>query len=109
VVDASLLHAASAFAGPQVRQSQQPRMLHTLIVITSLAPSPMLTTQTFQNGVLCAKVLKRSAEGLQSAFNANVVGPARLTEPDTAEGDGWTVLRTPAGRTVAQLRCEPHK
>jgi hypothetical protein len=82
-------------------------MMHTLILVTMLAPSPFVAHYTYPSQAVCARMLRLSVEGLSSTFDANVVGPAKLAGYETTDRRGWIALRTPAGRIVAQLRCEP--
>lgn len=81
--------------------------MYTLIFITIIvgnSAAPMLHTASFSTLAACQQVLETSAAGAIAAFNASSSGPSRISQPVVESG--WTVLRTPTGRTVAQLRCQ---
>ena len=79
-------------------------MSTTLIVVAMLAQSPAIMHSTYSSDAACIKVLRVSAEGLVNTFNGNVTGPSKLGKYEVSMGK-WTVLESPVGRVIAQLRC----
>lgn len=80
----------------------------TLIAVTVLsgpAPGPMPQLMSFSSMSTCQKVLESTAQGVKAVYVGNAVGVHRDVQT-TKDDKGWTVLRTPMGRVIAQFKCE---
>ncbi|MDO8777165.1 MAG: hypothetical protein Q7K57_52335 [Burkholderiaceae bacterium] len=80
----------------------------TLIIISVLAgsvPGPVVNTQAFTSKTDCKKVLDASVQGIKSAYIGNSTGSNHDVQILLEDG-GWTVIRTPMGRIINQLKCQ---
>lgn len=82
-------------------------MSTTLIIVSMMALSsitPIVQTQSHPDAASCKRVLEAATEGVKKGFQENATGPHQDVQV-TVE-DGWTVVKTPVGRTVTRMRCQ---
>lgn len=83
--------------------------LATLILVTVVsagAPAPVPQVLDMPDLAVCQAVMDASLEGIKSAYVGNVMGYYKDVESN--QENGWTVMRNPALRVIAQAKCLPH-